>query len=521
MKTTHAIGLALIMWWLLLGACYVVIPPSPDQFELQYVAERMLAGQTLYVDVIDMNWPGCFWLHAMTAWYVPEGFYPWRGLDYAFMITATVVGARLLRRQSNSHTALFWLVLYPLLYLTATGQWFAGQRDIICGHLLIITIVLHLNGWERNALWWSMATGVMIAITMLVKPSLALAGPALALHGLLTRPANVGWLRAATHVLVMGAAAAASVLGGFGVVWFQGAGLSDIWECALVYNAVTQGWEAATLMELIVRGWGWLLHSWHWIALTAVIGFFTFSQSPAGRRIHALFVTLLLVGFGSYWGQGKAYAYHLGVVFTTMCYFSALGLGTCWHSVCAERWVLRWLSRMVLGLVVLGGFAKIANLQPQAAYLVGFRSWETLMAEYTAGAATMKEVGELIERLQSEVAPEQPIFVWGTESVINHLTGSPQPTRFYYGPLLVNARPPLPMADRWNDLFEQDLAENPPAACVISLPLQAQAQRLDAPVAQKVEAVLRDFRLIGRFGELELYFRDTSEQLTEGENSGR
>jgi hypothetical protein len=51
---------------------------------------------------------------------------------------------------------------------------------------------------------------------------------------------------------------------------------------------------------------------------------------------------------------------------------------------------------------------------------------------------------------------------------MNFLSRRPQPTRFFYAPVLINARPPLPMADRWIDLFESDLQRARSRWCLIS-----------------------------------------------------
>ncbi|MBE2241149.1 MAG: hypothetical protein IAE86_00215 [Burkholderiaceae bacterium] len=43
-------------------------------------------------------------------------------------------------------------------------------------------------------------------------------------------------------------------------------------------------------------------------------------------------------------------------------------------------------------------------------------------------------------------------------SSINYLSQRYQATRFYYFPILYLTQPPLPMTERWVDLWESDLA---------------------------------------------------------------
>jgi hypothetical protein len=499
----------LVLWWLALGICYSTIAPSPDQFELQYVGERMLSGAIPYIDIVDMNWPGGFWLHALTAWYVPETFFPWRVEDFVIMLAGLLFGAGILHQHGNAAARTAWLVLYPLLYATAFGQWFSGQRDIVAAHVLIIAAWTHLRAWEHDRIGWNFATGLLVAFAMLLKPTMGVAGLAFVLHVLLSARSWRERFRGAVHMAVAGIIAASGVAAGFLIARLSGAGWVDIWECAFVYNAITQHRDSASTSQFITTWWRATIGSWYWISAIAAVGMIMIPKTPSGRRVHLLLILLWLAGALNYWVQGRAYPYHLGMYFSFLCVFTAIGVGSCWRAAWSSpRAAVAWPARVAILIVLAATVAKLENLLPNVRYALGMEDRESLMSRYTAGGgSTMADAIHVVERIRSTVPPDETVLVWGIESVINHLAARPQPTRFYYGPLLGNARPPLPMADRWNAAFKADLARCKPAACVVSREFHESLLDAGAPAAEHVQAILRDYELVMRAGGLDVYLR--------------
>jgi hypothetical protein len=79
------------------------------------------------------------------------------------------------------------------------------------------------------------------------------------------------------------------------------------------------------------------------------------------------------------------------------------------------------------------------------------------LSRFKAGdGISAAEASAFVESLRNEPNSDCILAV-GQGSAINYLSQRRLPTRFYYFPVLVNARPPLPMAQRWVDWWVSDL----------------------------------------------------------------
>ncbi len=468
----------------------------------------MLAGDVPYVDVVDTNWPGGFWLHALSAWYISDYVYPWRIVDFVLMLAAVAFAGDVLRRTHGSVAAWLLAWLYPLLYVTGSGMWFPGQRDIIAGHALMVAAWFHLRAWERGSARWQIGTGVMIAVAMLLKPTAGVAGLAFVLHGVLTRDRGQGWRCCLAQVITPGIIAATGVLFGFGVSWLQGAPLRAIWDCAFVYNAIVQFWETRTLLELLAGWWYWISTSWHWFTALALLGVLVRPDGSNAWRCWSLFPSLWLAGAASYFIQQRGFGYHLGVFYAMNLVLAAIGTASLWRHATTSGTNRRcWFARLALLIVGLGVVAKLENLEPGARFIVGDLDHREYLEEFTAGCLTMADAMTIVEFVRAETSTGEYVLVRGRESVINHLARRPQPTRFYYGPTIINAQPPLPMADEWNAQFADDLRQRPPALCIVDRNFQVGARDRGIAAASVIDSLLAGYALVEQLGGADVYVR--------------
>ena len=87
--------------WLAAGLLYLTLPPSPDQFNHAYMGWRLLAGDRLYVDFIDVNWPGVSGLHALATWVFGAHLWSWRAFDFLMFALSAAFLVDLVRRAAQ------------------------------------------------------------------------------------------------------------------------------------------------------------------------------------------------------------------------------------------------------------------------------------------------------------------------------------------------------------------------------------------------------------------------------------
>jgi hypothetical protein len=190
--TTAAIGIA-CLWSLI----HLLPPLNGDSAAILYFADRMVSGDRLYVDLIDVNPPWIFWLNVAPAWIARElGASP----ATAFIVMVLAVNAaglalaRVSLRRLRALQEPFGATLVPLAALLALlvlpdGNF--GQRE----HLMVALALPYLALSARRLQGdppqraEAVAVGVLAAVGFLIKPYY-LAIPAVIEGALLVRR---GW----------------------------------------------------------------------------------------------------------------------------------------------------------------------------------------------------------------------------------------------------------------------------------------------------------------------------------------
>lgn len=505
-----------IVWLLLLGWGYAHLPPSPDQFELTYIGHRMNQGDRPYVDVVDMNWPGGFWLHQVAAAVQPERWYPWRVIDWLIMCLGIGFAADLLRRNVRPLAGDLLWIIYPVLYAGMGWIWFPGQRDAVIGHLLLIAAWCWLRAWRTAPVPWHAAMGIMIGLATLLKPTIAIAGPILVILGCFSHPQQRQ--AALGYGVVAASSAIATIMLGLVFAIHQGASHSAIKACAWTYNLTTQTAENAGVSGLIDQAAYVHADSWAWILLVA--GWAAYHLVTARRSLPAdarwLFPTLWLIGWLNYIVQYKGFAYHMGVVFVVMGVLVPVAAERLYR-LSRFKSLERWRYAAIAGLVIIGGgtLLKLTNVVPSWRYAAGMTERSAYLDQFLADGdtLTLAEVDRIVAVIEGNTDPEDTALVLSGASIINLQSGRDQPTRFYYYPVLVNAREPFPDADEWQKQFEQDLRENPPAICIIGDRARLALHEAGVPASGVVENLLAYYRPLGRIGTTLIYLRPDREPV--------
>jgi hypothetical protein len=170
-----ALALAMPCAW---AALYLLPPLNGDVAAILYFADRMLSGDRLYVDLVDVNPPLIFWLNLAPAWLARAlGASP-ATVFVALVLALHAVSLALCRtalRRLDETRGPAARTLVPLALLTALlivpGECF-GQR----GHIMMVLALpylavtaLRLQGDAPSARA-AIAAGALAALGFLIKP---------------------------------------------------------------------------------------------------------------------------------------------------------------------------------------------------------------------------------------------------------------------------------------------------------------------------------------------------------------
>jgi hypothetical protein len=441
--------------WLASGALYLTIPPSPDQFNHAYMGWRLLEGDVLYRDFIDMNWPGVMALHALASAVFGINLWSWRALDFLLFAASALFLADLLRTAVGREAGKVGLILFPVIYLIP-GPWVSGQQDMSAAQFLVAALWFHVRGYERKSWWWQLGTGLFIGAAMLNKPTVGVVGLLLPLQALWLRTPVRGVL---AHTATAGAATLAILLIAFATVLARGTTLREVVDAVITYNVATQYVDRKSLADLTGQMLTYYLRLWSVINLASVPAIvWVFRRSNRSMAATALPV-LWLTGILSCLLQWQGFGYHLAPCFmalagTAVASLALVSTGQVNLGVASWR---RTIGAGFVVIVLLGiGYRLAASFQTlPTAMLAG--DYGQYLSRFPAGDdVTVSDTVSFVRRLDA-LPPTECVLVVGRVSAINYLARRPQPTRFYYFLLLDRMRSPMPLMDRWVDLWERDL----------------------------------------------------------------
>jgi hypothetical protein len=497
--------------WLTSGALYLTLPPSPDQFQSEYLGWRLIEGDIPYRDFIDMNWPGVMGLHGLASWIFGVSLWSWRALDFSLFAVSAFFLADLVRLAASREAGKLSLILCPLVYAGA-GYWFSGQHDMTAAQFLVAALWFHVRGYKRGAWPFQLGTGFFLGVAMLSKPTVGVMGLLLPLQAL---SLGTPFRRVLGHTSAAGASALAVVLAAFGGILARGASLQDVIDAVYTYNLATQFLGAKPLGD-----WIFFLcevHARFWPALT-------FGSLPAivwiVRRAPASFATtalpvLWMTGVLSFFIQRRGFSYHLAPCLLALTGTLAISLilvaraWMCAGGTASKRRIA--IAFVVLSLLGIGTKLVTSYESLAAAFLAG--DYGRHLSRFSGGDdLTVSDTVALARRLETRT-PTGCLLVVGNASSVNYLSRRREPTRFYLFrviPVITRVDPPLPLAKRWQELWEQDLrAADCPFAVVAEW---VRKEWLPAP-SRSAHALLRllenydDAGRLGADGGITLYER--------------
>jgi hypothetical protein len=416
---------------------YFLPPLNGDVSAILYFADRMLSGDRLYIDIVDVNPPLIFWLSAVPAWLA-------RTLDVgpaptfvAMVLALHAVSFALCRtafRRLAEFRRPFAATLVPLAVLVALlvlpGRDF-GQR---CHLMIVLTLpyatvaALRLQG-DAPAPIVAVCAGVLAALGFLIKPYYLLIPMAIELALL----ARLGWIAAIRR--------------------------AEPWLIALgggLYAAAALTWCPSyftTVLPLIEKYY--LTPSLHnaltvvfgveerWVGLLAMLPALAVALASPHRPALRIAVLVTLTGASIAALQGKGWPYHLLPFWT-----GAIVTGAILAAALAEV-AAGGCRAATLRLGAVGAFAALAG---------------AVVVEKTTLGDRLDYADSLAGRLQTRLArlaADRPVL-WLTDAIYPH----------YPVVLYDRARPAIAPMELWllGSLYAGVHA--PPAGTVMRAPAQ-------------------------------------------------
>jgi hypothetical protein len=473
--------------WLASGALYLTLPPSSDQFNHAYLGWRLIEGDIPYRDFIDANWPGVSALHALACWIFGINLWSWRAFDFLLFTLSALFLSDLARLAAGRVAGRLGLVLLPLIYAGATYG-MAGEHDMSAAQLLVPALWFHVRGYERKAWWYQLGAGILLGAAMLNKPTVGVIGLLFPLQALWHRYPLRGVIGQTTAA---GAAAVATLLAALAALLARGASLHEIIDTVYTYNATTQFTHDVSLARVLDE---LMLVHLLWYPVLALGGIFAFTwlcrsvdRSIAMTALPVLWITGVLSEFI----QWRGYAYHLApsllalagglVISVALIATGRAGFGN-------AAWKRR-IGAGLIGLALAGIGQKLVSSYYSLPLALLDGNYARHLSRFNVGDdLSGAETMAFVRRLDAASAGNCVLVVgWG--SAIPYLSRHRVPSRFYYFDILLYARPPLPMAERWVDLWEQDLKA---ADCRFAL-VRQWIQRDWLPGPTRAASALRGF----------------------------
>jgi hypothetical protein len=492
--------LFLLIWLIyaaMLGAIHVVTPPNPDSAIFDYMSWRVMAGDRLYVDVIEQNWPGAVWIHMLSTAVLGNTWWGFRLLDYLLLMLASAALFWMGSRGGARWTGWLAATLYPLMYVTST-PWMTGQRDALAAHLLVLGSALYVGTRGRWSGLWMVVLGLLCALTVMTRPTYLLFPALIVLFELVahrvTSRSPLPFLKGMSYALLAFAASIALVA----AMGARSGGLAGWWEAAIVYNlSVYSGSASAALvLQALIQ----TVQSWHWYLAFGFIGavlWFRSGDRWAWLAIMALGLTCLV----SFLVQGKAFGYHLAGVLPVLALFTARALAWALDTARGRKGALPVaIAVLMLAIALAGSARKLRAVVPQVEFLAGWQDAQHYLqkSEFSFEGISMADLMAVAERIRSSTSPEETVLVWSRGVWINFLSERRMPIPFATVGALAEFRDPSgKMAQQWLNALQQGLRCSAPVYIVLGADQgQALGESGHPPPSAKLAAsdgILRTF----------------------------
>jgi 4-amino-4-deoxy-L-arabinose transferase-like glycosyltransferase len=429
-----------------------------------YLGWLLLEGGRIYVDGAEQNFPGQIWIQTLSTALFGNHLWSARLLDLLLTVGGAAVLVSLLRA-ARRDPASFLLIPFYIAMVVATDVWTAGQRDVVGALFLAASAAAYRARVHGRSRRWLAVCAAAMFFAVMIRPTYIVFAPLLVACDLKFGRQDGRRLR---HVLADAALVAAVGLVLLGAVllagWRSGA-LAAWYEVAVRFNleiySMNLSWGEATWRFLQV------LRSWHWYFAFAVGGAWLWWRDGRDRLTWALVLSIAVTSVVSAYIQRKGFGYHLGGLLPVLAVLDVYFIDRALDAVRATRPSrLRVAATVVVCAIAVGGMAKKVwhELRNPIMAYAGRLSERELLARYETGLAgfTVADAVEAAELAASTVSPHETVLTWSRAMHVNFLAQRHSPSRFATVGLLVLARKPFSLADRWTEELAEVFRTRPP-----------------------------------------------------------
>lgn len=441
--TPRARALAIVLGALPFLAVMLVSPFGRDQGIYAYTAWAWLQGDMPYRDVYVFKPPATIWMHALALWSFGHSMVSIRVLDVLAGLALALGVGSLTRRWTGSEPAAVLAGVASAFVGAEFDYWNTAQTD---GWMILPIVAAMLVAERVRAQEWPrvvlFGAGALVGLAALFKYT-ALAG---ALPVLV-----IAWRGGLRHAV----GDAARV--GFGVAlpfaltaaWLAQHGAIDGFldsQAGLVPTYVEKTGVARGLLDVPNRVvWSFTASApRRFLGIGVLAGLVAWVLPGHGAPRRAPAVALLLAGLASLVAQDKYFNYHMLVFVPVAAVGFGVGVERLLRAVGDRRprWVRPAAGLLTVVLLATSFFpARWVDLVTLAA---GPRTLQDQWRrpEYVHNAMSVPDALVVADELRRMTSPDERVFVWGYDPIVNFLAERRTVSRFLYN---------YPFAVAWTD----------------------------------------------------------------------
>ncbi len=483
---------------LVLAVCALVLAPTlayrvgVDQGVFAYMGAGLLRGEWPYMHSWEADFPGLMFLQAAEIFVFGKSIAMFRLFDVLFQLGTAWFVFRIADRLSGRVGATVAAILYCLIYQDY-GPWNTAQREGFSLPFVLAGFWMTLTADKRSPWVTAAIIGLGMGLAITIKPTIL----ALALF-YLPLVTQLRTRRAVALVLVAGAWLAAPSVAFIAIYWTLG-GLTQMYEALVsyqpIYTARLRG------QEPLLAYWLQKLGSLGRNAVVLPIVYAPFLFQGTARRERFMVWLAFAGSVYSVFVQGTFAGYHylpgmalgailVGDLFSTV---SAWMLGRFHTLVPMDAVRAQRIQRVLATLMLAVAAVFYMREAPLQDFVTGHFLNPPRANEFRNNTVfDYTESYELAAYLRERTQPNQPVQVWGYESLVYYLADRSAASRFQMTHPLVMRVPGeslTPMQQRWRAEFVGDIERRQP-------PYVAVVQHDNwwwAPDKQTSEELLDDF----------------------------
>lgn len=439
-------------------------PLGRDQATFSVIGFGMLEGRAPYSDAWDIKTPGIFFIYSLAHAIFGSGELAPRGLEIIAMVLMAVGYFKLTEGLVDIRAAAISFVI-ALYSMTIFGFWHTGQPETY-GAVILVWAVLATQ--QR----WYIAAGALYAFAIFLKPSFG-GGvlPSLA-YALCMIPKDQRGAAEILRVIAKFAAGGFAVLAAvIGYLWAVGALQAFAWTMFSFLPNYLGNVKVSDSRSLVYDSAKTLVrfcYAWPAIIFGVGVGviFAVRSRALLWTTLHLLAVAAFpLIGVAL---QGKFFPYHYLAALGPMALIAGWGIWLCATTDAMNR-IIRGAVVVLFGLLLVlpkpdQRFLKTSADRVAMTFLSADEQKQQHAKLFSTGSFDRAATLGVVDWINSNLAEDASVYVWGFDPSIYLLSHRNPPTRFISN---------FPQRVTWSsdssrDELMQSLKQSPPNAIIVS-----------------------------------------------------